>query len=96
VPAEAGELRKLAGSLPERTRVIGVNFTDDEKGARSFARYYGWRFPNLFDPEGTAGSRYGVHALPTTFILDPRGRIAKTLYGPQTASRLRDALESAR
>jgi thiol-disulfide isomerase/thioredoxin len=35
---EPGELRELAGSLPENTGLIGVNFTDDENGARSFTR----------------------------------------------------------
>jgi cytochrome c biogenesis protein CcmG/thiol:disulfide interchange protein DsbE len=75
-------------------RLVGVDWNDSESGARAFIRRYGWRFPNLRDADGAAGDRYGIRGLPTTFILDDRGRIAQVLRGPQTATDVRRALEA--
>ena len=62
--------------------------------ARSFIRRYHWTFPVLRDPEGNVGLKYGITALPTTFLINPEGQIARTLAGPQNVRSLRRALES--
>jgi cytochrome c biogenesis protein CcmG, thiol:disulfide interchange protein DsbE len=92
---EAPELERLARSLSGQARLVGVDWSDGLAGARSFLRRYGWSFPVLRDSSGRAGERYGVAGLPTTFILDPRGRIVRTLRGPQTEASLRSALRAA-
>nr|WP_273282261.1 redoxin domain-containing protein [Methylibium petroleiphilum] len=33
------------------------------------------RFPVLNDPQGTHATRWGVHAVPASFVVDARGRI---------------------
>lgn len=38
-------------------------------------------FPILFDPESRVAEAYGVHGLPTSFIVDPQGRIAYRAAG---------------
>jgi hypothetical protein len=43
-----------------------------------------WTFPNLRDSEGTVGNDYHLTGLPTTFVLDARGRIAPSCVGPRT------------
>jgi thiol-disulfide isomerase/thioredoxin len=93
--AEAPELARLARSLPARTRLVGVNWTDDRRWARSYVQRYGWAFPNLRDPDGRTGQEYGLVGLPMTVILDSRGRIVEVLHGPQTESSIRAALGSA-
>jgi cytochrome c biogenesis protein CcmG, thiol:disulfide interchange protein DsbE len=92
---EAPELQRLAALPPLGARLVGVDFTDDRAAARAFIREQGWRYPNLRDPDGTVGRRYGVEGLPTTFVIDRRGRIAETLRGPQTAATLERAVNSA-
>jgi cytochrome c biogenesis protein CcmG/thiol:disulfide interchange protein DsbE len=92
---EAPELQRLARSLPARTRLVGVNWSDNRRWARSYVERYGWTFPNLRDPDGRVGQEYGLAGLPMTFILDSRGRIAEVLRGPQTESSIRAALGSA-
>jgi hypothetical protein len=72
-----------------------VNWTDGLGGAHSYVHRYGWTFPNLRDSSGVVGLRYGLDGLPTTFILDPAGRITQELQGPQSAGSLRRALRSA-
>jgi cytochrome c biogenesis protein CcmG/thiol:disulfide interchange protein DsbE len=92
---EAPALERVARSLADRAQIVGVNWNDSGSKARSWIEKYGWTFPNLRDGEGAAGHDYGLRGLPTTFILDPHGRIASVLLGPQSESSLREALESA-
>ncbi len=91
---EAPELERLAESLHGRARVVGVDFNDTTPNATDFIREYHLSYPILRDGSGRVGESYGVAGLPTTFVLDPEGRIVRTLRGPQTATSLRDALGS--
>jgi cytochrome c biogenesis protein CcmG, thiol:disulfide interchange protein DsbE len=92
---EAPNLNALSRSLPPGTRLVGVAWNDGMSAARSFVKRYGWRFPTLFDTNGTAGDKYGIQGLPTTFIVDSGGRIEKVLRGPQEAATVRQALTQA-
>jgi cytochrome c biogenesis protein CcmG/thiol:disulfide interchange protein DsbE len=92
---EADHLRRFADRARGRAALVGVSWTDTRAGARKFIREYGWRFPNFFDPDGTVGNRYGLSGLPTTFVLDGEGRIARILRGPQTEAKLEDAVRAA-
>jgi cytochrome c biogenesis protein CcmG/thiol:disulfide interchange protein DsbE len=92
---EAPALEGLARSLVGRAQVVGVNWNDSGSKARSWIEKYGWTFPNLRDGEGAVGHDYGLRGMPTTFIVDPHGRIDAVLLGPQSESSLREALESA-
>jgi cytochrome c biogenesis protein CcmG, thiol:disulfide interchange protein DsbE len=93
---EAPELERFDRSLHGAGRLVGVDYTDQAGSARGFIHQYGWTFPVLSDPNGTYGARYEFSGLPTTVVLDSRGRIVQTLRGPQTAADLRGALDSAR
>jgi cytochrome c biogenesis protein CcmG, thiol:disulfide interchange protein DsbE len=92
---EAPELERFDHSLHGAAQLVGVDYTDQAGSARSFIRQYGWTFPVLSDPNGTYGARYEFSGLPTTIVLDSRGRIVQTLRGPQTAADLHNALKSA-
>lgn len=91
---EAPELERLDRSLHGEAHLVGVDYTDQAGNARDFIQRYGWTFPVLSDPDGIYGARYRFSGLPTTIVLDSRGRIAETLRGPQTAADLRRALDS--
>jgi cytochrome c biogenesis protein CcmG/thiol:disulfide interchange protein DsbE len=91
---EAPELARLQSSL-HGAHLVGVDYTDREDSGRQFARRYGWTFPILDDPDGIYGARYKLGGLPTTVVLDAKGRIVETLRGPQTAADLQRALRSA-
>ena len=91
---EAPELEQLSRSLHGAARLVGVDYTDRSDSARDFIHRYGWTFPVLSDPDGIYGARYRFSGLPTTVVLDSRGRIVETLRGPQTAADLRQALSS--
>jgi len=89
---EAPALERFAQGPVGRGRIVGVDWSDGLGSARSFARRYGWTFPTLRDPDGSVGYSYGVTDLPTTFLIDSRGRLRRALYGPQTEQSLGRAL----
>lgn len=92
---EAPEVARLSRSLHGQAAVVGIDYTDREDSARSFLQQYGWTFPVLSDPDGIYGARYGFSALPTTIVLDSKGRVAATLRGPQSVADFRRELRRA-
>ena len=93
---EAPTLRRLSESLGGKATVVAVDWDDAGGPARAFVRKHGWTFPVLADTSGSVGESYGVTVgLPTSFVLDPAGRIVATFRGPQSEARLRQALLEA-
>ncbi|HVX32023.1 MAG TPA: TlpA disulfide reductase family protein [Solirubrobacterales bacterium] len=92
---EAPTLRALAAALGGRAHVVAVDWDDADRAARAFVRRNRWIFPVLADTSGVAGEEYGLVGLPTSFVLDPRGRIVATFRGPQSEAKLRQALLEA-
>ncbi len=89
---EAPAIERFSMSPSGRDRIVGIDWSDALSGARSFIRRYSWTFPNLRDSEGLVGNSYHLTGLPTTFVLDGRGRIRTTLRGPQSGQSLQAAL----
>jgi cytochrome c biogenesis protein CcmG, thiol:disulfide interchange protein DsbE len=89
---EAPHLARFDREMKRRAQLVGVDFQDGKSDALAFVREFGWRFPNVRDPTGALAARYGLAGLPTTYLLDRRGRIARTLTGPQTLESLARAL----
>jgi cytochrome c biogenesis protein CcmG, thiol:disulfide interchange protein DsbE len=85
---EAPEMAGLPAALHGRASVVGVDWSDNPAHAATFVRKHGWRFPILEDHDGRVGNRYRLAGLPTTFLLDGRGRIVRQLTGPQTRTGL--------
>jgi cytochrome c biogenesis protein CcmG/thiol:disulfide interchange protein DsbE len=92
---EAPTLRKLSAALAGKATVVAVDWDDAGGPARAFVRKHGWTFPVLADTSGTAGEKYGLVGLPTSFVVDPQGRIVATFRGPQSEAKLRRALLEA-
>lgn len=92
---EAPHLRRFYERNRGRVAVVGVSYTDNLPGARKFVARHGWRFPNLSDPEGLAGSKWQLIGLPVTVILNSDGQIVARLRGPQTEATLDEAVREA-
>ena len=69
-------------------KVIGVVFNDTLASARSFAALYGNLYPSMADPNGSIAFHYGVTAPPSTFVIDPTGRVVASLIGPASVKQL--------
>ncbi len=77
--------------------MISVVFHDEVASAESFLKTQGATWPALNDPGGTIAQNYGVTAPPTTYLIDPSGRITvEPETGPATEAELQKMLEQAR
>ncbi|RME43324.1 MAG: hypothetical protein D6796_13255 [Caldilineae bacterium] len=67
--------------------VLAVNAEEGAATVQNFVQREGFTFPVLLDAHGGVMNRYGVRALPTTFIVDRQGNIRYVHRGeisPQT------------
>jgi cytochrome c biogenesis protein CcmG/thiol:disulfide interchange protein DsbE len=61
--------------------VLGVDANDASSDARSFVRKHALTYPILDDGDGSTLGHWGVPGLPTTFVVDRRGRVVAKLLG---------------
>jgi cytochrome c biogenesis protein CcmG/thiol:disulfide interchange protein DsbE len=64
--------------------VLGVDHRDAHGDAIAFRGRFGLTYPMVSDPKGSVASAYGAIGLPTTFVIDPSGRIRYRLLGRVT------------
>jgi cytochrome c biogenesis protein CcmG, thiol:disulfide interchange protein DsbE len=76
--------------------MVSVVFHDTSSTARSFLQKNGDLWPAVADPGGTIAQRYGVTAPPTTFVINPAGRVTAVLVGPATQKNLDSFVKAAR
>lgn len=76
--------------------MVSVVFNDTTSTARSFLRQNGDLWAAVSDPHGTIAEHYGVTSPPTTFVVDPAGRVTAVLEGPATQKNLDTFLTAAR
>ncbi|MCX4776031.1 TlpA family protein disulfide reductase [Streptomyces sp. NBC_01264] len=93
--AEADDLERLSGQTrAQGVRFLGINTRDpDRAAARSFVRAHGLGFPSLHDPTGELLLRFppallNPQTIPSTLVIDRRGRIAVSIGGAVTDEEL--------
>ncbi|MFO7953338.1 TlpA family protein disulfide reductase [Thioalkalivibrio sp.] len=72
-------LREVLG--PDGLVVLGVNVGEDADRIFFFTADYPVDFPLLMDRDATAIDTWPVRGIPTTFVIDPEGRIAYRAIG---------------
>jgi len=78
-------------------RLISVVFHDETSAARQFLVAQGATWPAINDPGGSIAESYGVTGPPTTFLIDPSGRITiEPVIGPATEANLNRMLREAK
>lgn len=63
--------------------ILAVNVAEAPARVWNFAARLGLRFPLLLDPRGQTTSDWQVVVYPTSFLVDPQGRIRYVTYGPR-------------
>ncbi|MCL2791559.1 MAG: TlpA family protein disulfide reductase [Spirochaetaceae bacterium] len=61
--------------------IIAVNIDENSSVAREFIQRNGYTFPVVLDENREIAAQYSVRSIPTTYIIDPRGRIAGVITG---------------
>jgi peroxiredoxin len=81
--------------------VLGVSKDDDKDALAAYIEEQELKWPNLFDTDPSdsekhpIADKYGVHGIPTTFLLDRQGKVvAKDLIGQQLADKIEELLEA--
>ncbi len=79
---EMPSLQRLAAKLAQRRfTVLAVNVGDGKARIWSFLKKPGRNFQVLMDPEGEAARAWKVDYYPSTFLIDPQGRVRYVAYG---------------
>ncbi len=89
---EYSQLHRSGGA-----ELLSVVFHDQTSSARQFLKAQGATWPAVSDPGGRIAEEYGVSDPPTTFVIDPSGRVSvNPIIGPATQANLDALLHSAR
>lgn len=80
--AEQPELQRLWNQYRDRgVQFLGLNVRDTRAAAKAFREEFHVSYPSFFDPSAALTYRLGVEVLPTTFIINPDGRIVVRFSG---------------
>jgi len=85
----------LVAELAQRSQVpvVGLNYKDERQAAQGWLKRWGDPYHSVaFDPQGQAGIDWGVHATPTTYVIDRQGIIRHRHVGPISAEVLHNTL----
>ncbi len=63
--------------------VVAVSLDANAALVPPFLRKYGLTFPVAHDPRMAVAERYGVRALPATFLIDRTGEVRAVAFGPR-------------
>jgi peroxiredoxin len=66
---------------PKGLTVIAVNVDEQQKNAYTFLEKYPHTMTVAFDPKGTAAQAFDLQAMPSSMIVDRRGRVRFTHEG---------------
>jgi len=71
--------------------VLGLNLTAEEESkntVKQFVKTHRLSYPILLDTYNEVRNRYNIMVIPTTFIVDKKGRIVQKIVGPITKEQL--------
>ncbi|MBI4901882.1 MAG: TlpA family protein disulfide reductase [Actinobacteria bacterium] len=87
---EAADLQAAATQTSGKAVFVGVNTRDlDPAPAQAFQRAFGVTYPSLYDPTGAlllGFTDLPPNAIPSTLVLDAKGRVAARIVGPTTTA----------
>lgn len=92
---EQAALEKLYKEYASRgVRFVGINVRDTKTNARAHLDEFGVTYPSVFNPDSSIAYKFRViHFIPTTFVLDRRGRVGAKIIGPTVERDLKAVLD---
>ena len=93
---EARSISKAARVLRGRAIFLGVDSNDFNGAAKEFMTKYSLPFPSVADIGGSITTgKYGIEAIPETYIVSPRGRLTSHIIGPASVRAIQAAVQAA-
>jgi cytochrome c biogenesis protein CcmG/thiol:disulfide interchange protein DsbE len=75
-------------------RVIGISMDDDAESARAFLKQHPVSYPIVVGDAKLGESFGGVLGLPTTYLIDPRGRIVARYQGESNLKKMEAEIQT--
>lgn len=69
--------------------VIGINIAETDVAASQFVEQYGLNFPIWMDRDRDVVDLYKIGPIPSTYFIDPKGKIVHIKEGPLNINELR-------
>jgi thiol-disulfide isomerase/thioredoxin len=92
---ELPDLERFARAYAGRVVVLGIDQGESASTAAQFARTLGVTYPILVDLDEQYGRAYQGLGLPTTVIIDRKGRVVRGIDGAMTVAQMRAAVAPA-
>ena len=79
-------------SKDENVEILAVNLTNGDKveSVQNFVKDYGLTFPIPMDEEGMVGQTYQAITIPTSYMIDTKGRIQNKIVGPMDENMIKE------
>lgn len=94
---EAPQLNKIDKAFSDkRLMILGVNMTSQEgsiKNVKHFVKKEGISFPILLDRSGEVMNRYHVIGIPTSYLIDPKGKVLQRFRGAVTLAEIKKIMK---
>lgn len=74
-------------------QTIAVNIAESDFKVNSYTKQYGMTFPVVIDRQKNVMERYNIGPLPTTFLVDPDGKIIRIIQGEMTEQDVANFME---
>jgi peroxiredoxin len=68
--------------------VVAVNIAETDVTTSAFVKQYGLTFPILMDRDRAVVDLYKIGPIPTSFFIDPQGKIVKRVEAPLVSGQL--------
>ncbi|MFA7325000.1 MAG: TlpA disulfide reductase family protein [Candidatus Nanopelagicales bacterium] len=99
--AEAPELQSVwRQSQGKDVQFVGLDTRDSATAAQAFVRRFGLTYPQAIDTDGQVQLLFRdnlpAQAIPSTLIVDAKGRVAARILGATTESALRNVIDDVR
>ena len=62
---------------------MALDIQENRKKVRKFMRRFDIDFPVYLDADGSIAGQYSVKGIPTTYIIDPDGKVIGYAVGPR-------------
>jgi len=93
--------RLTAGSKGSEVAFVGIDTRDPSRAAaKAYQRTFDVPYPSVYDPSGTLllgfADSLPPSAIPSTLVIDAKGRVAARVLGGVTAATLEDLVQQVR
>ena len=94
---EADALEAAARSTTKEATFVGLDVVDQRAAAQAFLRTSASSYPHIFDPDARQLLKFNgilpLQAIPSTAVIDKKGRIAARIIGPVSAQTLTQLID---